>query len=102
MQQGWEMLLIDIDRRQRRIEGMLYRILQKENIIMADLTNITAAVANETTVEDSAVVLIQNLAAAVTAAGTDPAALAALTDQLNSEATSLAAAVTANTPAASS
>jgi hypothetical protein len=102
VQQGWEMLLIDIDRRQRRIEGMLYRILQKENIIMADLTNITAAVANETTVEDSAVVLIQNLAAAVTAAGTDPAALAALTDQLNSEATSLAAAVTANTPAASS
>jgi hypothetical protein len=99
--QGWEMLLIDIDRRQRRIEGLLYRILKKENIIMADLTNITAAVANETTVEDSAITLIQQLSAAVTAAGTDPVALAALTDQLNTEATSLAAAVTANTPAAS-
>jgi hypothetical protein len=95
------MLLIDIDRRQRRIEGLLYRILKKENIIMADLTNITAAVANETTVEDSAITLIQQLSAAVTAAGTDPVALAALTDQLNTEATSLAAAVTANTPAAS-
>lgn len=68
--------------------------------IMADLTALTAQVAQNTSVEASAVTLIQGLAAQLAAAGTDPAALAALQSQLNTSATALAAAITANTPAA--
>lgn len=68
----------------------------------ADLTSLTAQVTQNTTVEQSAVRLIQGLAAQVTAAGTDPTALAALVTQLNTSATSLAAAVAANTQAAPS
>lgn len=57
-------------------------------------------VQQNTTVEASAVTLIQGLAAQIAAAGTDPVALAALTSSLNASATSLAAAIAANTPAA--
>ena len=67
---------------------------------MADLTALTAQVAATTTVEQSAITLIQGLAAQIAAAGTDPAALAALTTSLNTSATALSAAITANTPAA--
>ena len=66
----------------------------------AALAALQAQVAQNTTVEASAVTLIQGLAAQITAAGTDPAALAALTTSLNTSATALAAAITANTPAA--
>lgn len=69
---------------------------------MADLTALTNQVTSTTTVQQSAIVLIQGLAAQITAAGTDPKALAALTAQLNSSSTALAAAVAANTVAASS
>jgi hypothetical protein len=67
---------------------------------MADLTALTAQVAQNTSVEASAVTLIQGLAAQITAAGTDPVALATLTSQLNASAAALSAAITANTPAA--
>ena len=76
-----------------------------------DLTALTAAVANTNTIEASAVVLIQGIAAeiaaAVAGANTDPttqAAIDSLTSQLQAEANTLAAAVAsapgANTPAA--
>jgi hypothetical protein len=64
------------------------------------LAALQAQVASNTTIEASAVTLIQGLAAQIAAAGTDPAALAALTASLNTSATALAAAITANTPAA--
>jgi len=67
---------------------------------MADLSALTAQVEQNVTVEQSAITLIQGLAAQITAAGTDPVALAALATQLNTSATSLAAAISANTPAA--
>lgn len=51
------------------------------------------------TVEASAVTLINGIAARITAAGTDPTKLAALTTSLNASATALSAAVVANTPA---
>jgi hypothetical protein len=66
----------------------------------AALAALQAQVQQNTTVEASAVTLIQGLAAQITAAGTDPAALAALTTNLNTSATALAAAIAANTPAA--
>lgn len=67
---------------------------------MADLTALTAQVATNTSVVSSALTLIQGLAAQLAAAGTDPAALAALQAQLATSDTALAAAVAANTPAA--
>ena len=84
----------------QQIDTKLDLILEKEGIIMSDLTSLTAQVTQNTSVEGSAVTLIQGLAAQITAAGTDPVALAALTTQLNTSATALAAAVAANTPAA--
>lgn len=75
--------------------------LKKEiQTLSAALDALTAQVAQNTSVESSAVTLIQGIAAQLAAAGTDPAALAALQAQLNSSATALAAAVAANTPAA--
>lgn len=70
-----------------------------------DLTKITAEVAANTTVTGSVVALVQNLAAIIKAIppSTDPqtqAALDALTATLNSNDTTIASAVTANTPSA--
>lgn len=65
---------------------------------MSALTDLQTQVTASTSVEQSAITLIKGLAAAITAAGTDPVALAALTSQLNSSQAALAAALTANTP----
>ncbi len=79
-------------------------ILRRQEKVMGTtnpaLAALQAQVAQNTTVETSAVALIQGLAAQIAAAGTDPAGLAALTTSLNTSATALAAAITANTPAA--
>ncbi len=71
-----------------------------------DLTALKNAVDAEKTVEDSAITLLTGLtsqiSALIAASGNtvDPAALQAIVDQVNTDAASLAAAVTANTPAA--
>jgi hypothetical protein len=80
-----------------RIESLL--VLER-TIIMSSIDDLTAQVAASTTVEASAVTLIQGLAARLAAAGTDPTKLAALGASLKTSADALAAAVTANTPAA--
>lgn len=67
---------------------------------MATLDQLTADVATLTTVDQSAITLINGLAAQIKAAGVDPAALKALTDQMEAQSSALAAAVAANTPAA--
>ena len=68
--------------------------------IMATLDALAAQVAANKTVIDSAIVLINGIAARIAAAGADPAALAALVDDLKASDSALAAAVAANTPAA--
>lgn len=68
--------------------------------IMSALTDLQAAVAAEDTVIDSAVTLLQGLKAALDAAGTDPVALKALSDDIGAKTTGLSNAITANTPAA--
>ncbi len=68
--------------------------------IMATLDALVAQVAANKTVIDSAIVLINGIAARIAAAGADPAALAALVDDLKASDSALAAAVAANTPAA--
>jgi hypothetical protein len=83
-----------------QILAVVQTLQAKETQIMIDLTALTAQVAQNTSVEASAVTLIQGIAAELAAAQTDPAAVAALAAQLNTSATALAAAITANTPAA--
>lgn len=80
------------------ITTQLGNIQQEENIMSAELDALTASVAADATVEESAITLIQGLSAQITAAVNDPAALSALAASLDSESAKLAAAVTAGTP----
>ena len=76
-------------------------VLQKgETKIMGELDALTTQVSENTTVEGSAVQLLTNLAAQITALKNDPVALAALASRLKGSSDALAAAITANTPAA--
>ena len=85
------------------LEDQINRILDaihQLGIKMAnELADLTTQVTETNTVIGSAVVLIQGLKAALDAAGTNPVALKALSDSLNTSETALAAAVVANTPA---
>lgn len=65
-----------------------------------ELDQLTVQVHSNTDVVQSAITLINGIAARISAAGTDPAALSALTTELNAQDAALAAAVAANTPAA--
>jgi len=79
----------------------IYRALtRKLEIQMAVIDDLTAQVAKNTDVIESALTLIANIKAALDAAGTDPAKLAALSATLGAEDDKLAAVVAANTPAA--
>ena len=91
----------------QRIAAQLDRMEAKENTFMASasqaLTDVQNAVASEQTVEQSAITLIQQLAAQVTAAnGVSPDAVEAVVAQIQANASALAQAVTANTPASGS
>lgn len=87
-----------------RIDTILEQLtfLRKgEQTIMADLNTLQADVTAEKTVEQSAITLLTGLKAQLDAAGTDPAKLADLSNQIESNTAALAAAITANTPAPS-
>ena len=95
--------------RLNQIEGKLDRLFSVLRIdqhgrkdIMALIDDISADVASNTSAVGSAVTLLQNLSAALAAAGTDPVKLQAIKDALEKNTADLAAAVTANTPAAPS
>ena len=83
-----------------RLERLEKLIATQGEKIMSDLDALTAQVAAQTEVEQSAILLIQNLAAEIAAAGTDPVALGNLVTQLRTSAVQLGNAVAANTPAA--
>jgi translation initiation factor 1 (eIF-1/SUI1) len=83
-----------------RISTTLKRIERKEAEMSQALDDLSAQVAANTTVEQSAITLIKGIAAQLAAAGSDPAKLAELKTTLNTSATALADAVAANTPAA--
>ncbi len=82
------------------ISAKLGLLVNATRNIMATLDALTAQVAANKTVIDSAVVLINGIAARIAAAGADPVALAALVDNLKASDEALATAVAANTPAA--
>lgn len=83
--------------RMDRLEELLKQLLEGNKKIMADLTQLTADVAQLESVDESAITLIAGLAQQIKDAGTDPVALKALTDRMEAESTKLAGAVTANT-----
>lgn len=68
--------------------------------VMSALDDLSVQVQENTSVEASAVTLIEGLAAQIAANATDAAKVSALSAQLKSSASALAAAITANTPAA--
>jgi len=83
----------------------LDRIERGETTIMADLNTLQADVTAEQTVEQSAIKLLGGLktqldAAIAANANGDPTKLADLSSQIEANTAALAAAVTANTPAA--
>lgn len=86
-----------VDARMDILEGLLRQALRQEGGIMDDLTALTTQVATNTSVEQSALTLITGLAAKLAASANDPAAIAALAQQLNASGVALAAAVAANT-----
>jgi beta-phosphoglucomutase-like phosphatase (HAD superfamily) len=81
---------------------ILYEILDNQRKIMSALTDLQAAVAAENTVIASAITLLNGLKSQLDAAiaSGDPAALTALSADIAGQTAALAAAVTANTPAA--
>lgn len=84
------------DRIEWRTNFILQTLLKLEGKLMTDLTALKNQVAESIGIETSALTLIQGLATALAAAGTDPAALAELQTQLKASADALAAAVAAN------
>ena len=79
----------------------LTKLSQQMEQVMADLTALTAEVERNTSVDQSAIALLTGLAAQIEALKTDPVALQTLADQMKGSSDALAAAVLANTPAAS-
>ena len=80
--------------------SFLSQIKQLGEKVMKDLKELEKAVERSTTVQQSAIVLIQGLAEQLRNAGTDPALLGALASTLDAQANALSDAVVANTPAA--
>jgi hypothetical protein len=85
-----------------KLDLLTIQIGRNQMATKATLDDLQAQVTQTTTVEASAVTLIQGIAAALQAAlaANDPAKVQAIVDQLSTSASALAAAVTANTPPA--
>ncbi len=76
-------------------------VIQEEVLSMTkQLDDLKVQVANTTTVEDSAVAMIQGLSEQIAALKDDPAALQSLSDSLSAKSAALAKAIADNTPAA--
>lgn len=81
-----------------KVLEFLHLINTKIENMGQELDDLTAAVEKDTTVDQSAITLLQGLKAKLDAAGTDPTALKALSTQLGNNAQQLADAISANTP----
>lgn len=79
----------------------LYRLVNHwSGYMIKEMEALRAEVEANSSVDESAVVLLQSLAAQIEELKTDPAALQGLADKLKASTAALAAAVAANTPAA--
>lgn len=93
------LLLELINERLKLVEQQVHELNGKVNVMSQQLADLKAQVERSNTVAQSAVTLIQGLAAQIASLKDDPAALQLLSDQLKAQSDSLAAAVSANTPA---
>jgi len=83
-----------------RILEILEKIERREKIMSAELDALTTQVTANESLEQSAITLIQGIAAQLAAIKDDPAKIQALADSLKASADTLSAAIVANTPAA--
>jgi len=83
-----------------RIEAALTAVQKQGVVVMQELDDLKAQVEETTTVEQSAIELLNGLSSQIESLKTDPTALQGLADQLRSKSGELAAAVAANTPSA--
>jgi hypothetical protein len=90
----WEVL---VSAQLQQILVILKDIENKMATSSSALADLQAQVAQSTSVEQSALTLINGLVAELTAAGNNPAAIEAAVTQLKNSASTLAAAVAANT-----
>lgn len=96
-------LLREIHRNQALILQKLGVVIQKEIDMAGELDALKGEVSRNTDVDQSAIVLLNGLSAKIQELinnGSNPADLQALADSLKGSSDSLAAAITANTPAA--
>lgn len=77
--------------------AVLTRIEQEQFTMSKELDDLTVQVQANTDLEQSAITLIEGLAAQIAASATDPIKVAALSAQLKASSVALAAAITANT-----
>lgn len=92
----------DTAERLERIEQMLGQILKGEGKIMASISDVNAAVAAQTTVEQSVIALLNGISQQLkdAQASGDPAAIDQVVANINANTKALSDAVAANTPAA--
>ena len=83
---------------EHHLNKQLEHILERLHHMSTQLDSLTAQVQANNDALDSAIVLINDIAGLITAAGVDPVKLQALTDSLKAKDTALASAVFANTP----
>lgn len=78
------------------------KILKKEEILMATMQDLQAAVQRNSDVDDSVIVLLNGIVQQLkdAQASNDPQAIQAVIDSLDADTKKMADAVTANTPAA--
>jgi hypothetical protein len=92
-------ILTKLDHALERLERLEFAILKHEERLMSALDDLAAQVKLNTSLEASAVQLIQGLANQIAQVAGDPARTAALAQELKTSADALAAAIKANTPA---
>lgn len=92
-------VLLEIVQRDRQDVTALTREIRQLGVTMsAELDRLTAEVSESRTVMSSAIVLLEKLATLIRDNASNPEALNALADDLDSQQSELAEAVTANTP----
>ena len=89
-----------IDQLIHLVQQVLQAVQQAKEAVMADLNSLTLQVERVESVGESAVTLLNGLADLLRQSASDPAAINALAARLSAESDNIAAAVTANTPAA--
>ena len=88
----------DGNRKLDKILSILERIKEKETHMSLEMDNLAVAVAQNTTLDESIILLLNGIAAQVVDSAGDKEKATALAAELNAKSDALAAAILANTP----